>query len=400
MRGRLLIAPSLQYLEHAYNHAKYGEFSAAPVMEITVPTRQRSDAGAGRHSTCCRPSCNTRPMRSRRVGRAAGSVSWMLCSDALERYAPGLRGCIVGAELLTPADMEQEFRISGGHWHHGDLAFDQFFMVRPVPGAAQYRTPWTGLFLCGAGCHPGGGVMGIAGRNAAQQVLKAGSTCAMTESAAPHFKQPLLKTPFHERARALEPGRQFHSVGGLHDGRCVHHGGAGIFRDSQCDDALRPDADGEVPHRRARMRWPYLQSPGHARCRQAQAGPGRLLRLVQRCRASASTTARCFAWARTSTAFARRSGRSIGCSIRRIGFDVEIGEVTEQIAALAVQGPTSCAVLKALGLQGVERLKPFEIGYFALGTRAADRVAHRLHRRPGLRAVDGARTRPRPSGMR
>jgi phytoene dehydrogenase-like protein len=64
--------------------------------------------------------------------------------------------------------------LSGGHWHHGDLAFDQILMVRPVPGAAQYRTPLEGLFLCGAGCHPGGGLMGIAGRNAAQQVLKGG----------------------------------------------------------------------------------------------------------------------------------------------------------------------------------------------------------------------------------
>jgi len=73
---------------------------------------------------------------------------------------------------LTPPDIETQFRISGGHWHHGDLAFDQFLMVRPVPGAAQYRTPMEGLFLCGAGCHPGGGVMGIAGRNAAREVLK------------------------------------------------------------------------------------------------------------------------------------------------------------------------------------------------------------------------------------
>jgi phytoene dehydrogenase-like protein len=91
--------------------------------------------------------------------------------DSLEGFAPGLRGGVIGAELLTPADMEQEFRISGGHWHHGDLALDQFLMVRPVPGAAQYRTPMDGLYLCGAGCHPGGGVMGIAGRNAARAVL-------------------------------------------------------------------------------------------------------------------------------------------------------------------------------------------------------------------------------------
>jgi phytoene dehydrogenase-like protein len=96
--------------------------------------------------------------------------------DVLERFAPGLRSSVIGAELLTPADMEREFRISGGHWHHGDLAFDQFLMVRPVPGAAQYRTPLEGLFLCGAGCHPGGGVMGIAGRNAARQVLAAGNS--------------------------------------------------------------------------------------------------------------------------------------------------------------------------------------------------------------------------------
>jgi phytoene dehydrogenase-like protein len=90
----------------------------------------------------------------------------------LESYAPGLRKSVIGAELLTPVDIEREFHTSGGHWHHGDLAFDQFLMVRPVPGAAQYRTPLEGLFLCGAGCHPGGGVMGLAGRNAAREVLK------------------------------------------------------------------------------------------------------------------------------------------------------------------------------------------------------------------------------------
>jgi phytoene dehydrogenase-like protein len=67
--------------------------------------------------------------------------------------------------------LEREFHVVGGHWHHEDLALDQFFMVRPVPGAAQYATPLAGFYLCGAGCHPGGGVMGLAGRNAARQVL-------------------------------------------------------------------------------------------------------------------------------------------------------------------------------------------------------------------------------------
>jgi phytoene dehydrogenase-like protein len=91
----------------------------------------------------------------------------------LERYAPGLRSHIITAELLLPSDIEREFRITGGHWHHGELALDQFLMLRPVPGAAQYATPVHGLFLCGAGCHPGGGVMGSAGRNAARAVLVA-----------------------------------------------------------------------------------------------------------------------------------------------------------------------------------------------------------------------------------
>jgi len=77
------------------------------------------------------------------------------------------------SELLLPADLEREFRLTGGHWHHGELALDQFMMLRPVPGAAQYAMPVGGLYLCGAGCHPGGGVMGSAGRNAANAVLAA-----------------------------------------------------------------------------------------------------------------------------------------------------------------------------------------------------------------------------------
>jgi phytoene dehydrogenase-like protein len=174
LRGRLLIAPSLQHIEHAYNHAKYGEFSAAPVMEITVPTvNDPTLAPPGQHVLSAIVQYAPYALKD---GWQSGRSRFMdTALDALERLAPGVRGCLVGAELLTPHDMEQEFRISGGHWHHGDLAFDQFLMVRPVPGAAQYRTPLEGLFLCGAGCHPGGGVMGIAGRNAAQQVLKMSS---------------------------------------------------------------------------------------------------------------------------------------------------------------------------------------------------------------------------------
>ena len=175
LRGRLLLAPSLQYLEHAYNHSKYGECSAAPAMEITVPTANDSTlAPAGKHVVSA--IVQYAPYSVKGGWEAQRASFTELCIDSLERVAPGLRSSVVGTELLTPADMEREFRIDGGHWHHADLAFDQFFFVRPVPGAAQHRTPLPGLYLCGAGCHPGGGVMGVAGRNAAQQVLKSGST--------------------------------------------------------------------------------------------------------------------------------------------------------------------------------------------------------------------------------
>jgi phytoene dehydrogenase-like protein len=169
--GRLLLAPSLDYVERAFNHAKYGEYSPAPIVEITVPTvNDASLAPAGRHVLSA-------VVQYAPYELAAG---WQherqrfadLVIDALERCAPGLRASVTAVELLTPPDIEQQFRISGGHWHHAELALDQFFIVRPVPGTTQYRTPVGGLYLCGAGCHPGGGVMGIAGRNAARQLIR------------------------------------------------------------------------------------------------------------------------------------------------------------------------------------------------------------------------------------
>ncbi len=90
----------------------------------------------------------------------------------IAQYAPDIEQRITASELLTPADIEREFHITGGHWHHGELTLDQFLFVRPVSGAAQYRMPLDGLYLCGAGTHPGGGVSGAAGRNAARAILR------------------------------------------------------------------------------------------------------------------------------------------------------------------------------------------------------------------------------------
>jgi phytoene dehydrogenase-like protein len=171
LRGRLLVAPSSDYIERAYNHAKYDEFSAAPMLEVTIPTL--ADAGlapAGQHVMSVIVQYAPYALKD---GWAEQRLRFTdLVIDTLGAYAPQLRGCIRASELLNPQDIEREFRITGGHWHHAELALDQFFMVRPVPGAAQYQAPVRGLFLCGAGCHPGGGVMGLAGRNAARQVMR------------------------------------------------------------------------------------------------------------------------------------------------------------------------------------------------------------------------------------
>jgi phytoene dehydrogenase-like protein len=171
LRGRLLVAPSPDYVEDAYNHAKYREYSAAPALEVTVPTlADPALAPAGRHVMSVIAQYVPYDLAGCWPQQREGFIKRVI--DTLAVYAPQLPASVCGSKLLTPVDIEREFRISGGHWHHAELAFDQFFLVRPVPGAAQYRTPVPGLFLCGAGCQPGGGVMGLAGRNAARQVMR------------------------------------------------------------------------------------------------------------------------------------------------------------------------------------------------------------------------------------
>jgi phytoene dehydrogenase-like protein len=170
LEERLVIAPGLDYVERAFNHAKYGEFSAQPVMEIVIPSiRDNSLAPDGQHVLSAIVQYAPRNLQQ---GWGAGKAAFTdTVLGLLEQYAPDIRSKAVMAELLTPEDIEKEFRICGGHWHHGELSLDQFLMLRPVPGAAQYDTPVSGLYLCGAGSHPGGGVMGIAGRNAADAIL-------------------------------------------------------------------------------------------------------------------------------------------------------------------------------------------------------------------------------------
>ena len=167
---RLVIAPDLDYIEQAFNPAKYGEYSPHPIMEITLPTlHDASLAPAGRHVLSAIVQYAPYDLKGGWADAKPRFLESILAT--LEQHAPGIGALVQHVELLTPLDIEQQFGISGGHWHHGELALDQFMMLRPVAGAAQYAMPVAGLYLCGAGCHPGGGVMGNAGRNAARVIL-------------------------------------------------------------------------------------------------------------------------------------------------------------------------------------------------------------------------------------
>ncbi len=172
---RLLVAPDLDYIESAFNPAKYQQCSTQPAIEITIASlHDQTLAPPGQHVLSA--VVQYAPYDIEGGWEANRAQFGERIIDTLESYAPGLRASITSAELLTPLDLEHELRVTGGHWHHGELTLDQFLMLRPVPGAAQYSTPIRDLYLCGAGCHPGGGVMGSAGYNAAHVILRAERT--------------------------------------------------------------------------------------------------------------------------------------------------------------------------------------------------------------------------------
>ena len=169
---RMVIAPDEHYVERAFNPAKYGESSPDPVIEITFPSfRDETLAPSGKHVMSAIVQYAPYALKGGWNDEAKAAFMKAII-DTLSKYMPDIEQRITASELLTPADIESEFHITGGHWHHGELSLDQFMFVRPVNGAAQYRLPIDGVYLCGAGAHPGGGVSGAAGRNAARAILK------------------------------------------------------------------------------------------------------------------------------------------------------------------------------------------------------------------------------------
>ena len=169
---RIVVAGDEHYVERAFNPAKYGEYSVEPVVEMTFPSvHDETLAPPGNHVMSAVVQFAPYGLKAG-WDESARAAFLDAVLATIGRFAPDIRNRIIGSELLTPVDIEEEFGITGGHWHHAELTLDQFLFVRPVSGAARYAMPLDGLYLCGAGTHPGGGVSGAPGRNAARYILK------------------------------------------------------------------------------------------------------------------------------------------------------------------------------------------------------------------------------------
>ena len=170
--GFIHIGPELDYLERAFDSSKYGAWSPRPYLDVTIPSvTDPTLAPAGAHVMSI--TAQYAPYRLRFAEWPDVSARFADATiDTLAQYAPDLKSLIVHRQVITPVDLEAKYGLTGGHIFHGELALDQLFTMRPLLGWARYRTPIRGLYLCGAGTHPGYGVSGLSGLNAAREILK------------------------------------------------------------------------------------------------------------------------------------------------------------------------------------------------------------------------------------
>jgi phytoene dehydrogenase-like protein len=170
--GTMHIGPDLDYLERAYDDAKYGRPSTEPILELTLPTSvDRTIAPQGKHILSM--FVQYAPYRlAEGTWDEQREAFGDRCIKVLARYAPNVPNAILHRQVLTPLDLERTFGLTGGNIFQGAMTLGQLFSLRPVAGWADHRTPLGGLYLCGAASHPGGGVMGACGRNAAREILR------------------------------------------------------------------------------------------------------------------------------------------------------------------------------------------------------------------------------------
>jgi phytoene dehydrogenase-like protein len=171
-RATMHICPSIEYVERAWDDAKYGRPSERPLLELTVPTMyDPSLAPPGKHIMGIFLQYAPYTLREGTWDELREPFGDRVISLIAE-YAPNIRSIVEHRQVLSPLDLERRFGITGGNIFHGEMSLDQMFVMRPVAGWARYRTPVPGLYLCGSGAHPGGGVMGAPGYNAAREILK------------------------------------------------------------------------------------------------------------------------------------------------------------------------------------------------------------------------------------
>jgi len=176
LRGAISISPSVEYMERAYDDAKYGHYSRRPYIDMVIPSlTDPSVAPPGKHVMSC--FVQYAPYK------IAPGLDWDtekekfgdIVIDTVSEYAPNIKDIILHRQVVTPLDLEREWGLSEGNIFQGELSLEQLFFLRPVPGYSRFRTPVKNLFLCGSATHPGGGIMGAPGRLAAMEILKSGT---------------------------------------------------------------------------------------------------------------------------------------------------------------------------------------------------------------------------------
>ena len=171
LKGRIHIGPEIDYLEHAFDDAKYGNFSRQPYLEATIPSlTDPTLAPQGKHVMSI--YMQYAPYKLKGDWENQRKALGQTVVQTLAQYAPNLPEMILTHEIITPQDLEDVYGLTGGQIFHGDLALDQFFTMRPLLDWARYRTPIENLYLCGSGTHPGAGLTGGSGANAAREILK------------------------------------------------------------------------------------------------------------------------------------------------------------------------------------------------------------------------------------
>jgi phytoene dehydrogenase-like protein len=172
LRGAISISPGMEYMERAYDDAKYGHYSKRPYIDMVIPSlTDPSVAPPGKHVLSCFVQYAPYKLAQGTWDEQREAFGNNVL-DTISEHAPNIKSIIIGKQVLTPLDLEREFGLTQGNIFQGELSLEQLFFLRPVPGWAYYRTPIDNLYMCGSATHPGGGIMGANGRIASQVILK------------------------------------------------------------------------------------------------------------------------------------------------------------------------------------------------------------------------------------